>query len=390
MSNLSELDMTAADNNGAPPNGAPEGMLAGKVNDVIRELMSAIAKYYQDQRGSLTTAGSGNAYTLTTNQTHTALSDQSILCFRVDRANTDNVTLNVDGLGAKYLYKGSPLHEYESGELKAGQMLVAVYNPTGDHYEVIGPQNPVPVGYKHGLICSNGSDADHDLNITAGSCCDDDGTGVIVLAGALAGKQLDAAWAAGAAAGMLDAGSIALDTTYHIFAIRNPTTGAVDALASTSASSPTMPSGYTQKRRIHSVMTDASANIYAFWRVGDHVWWAAEGSDQIGGGEQTAAITRQLETLNKIPAGVRVRPIVQVELEVDGEWTIYAMGPPDDATGSNDLTFTVSAAANRTEVCVTLPFYCNTSAQVYHSLNDGTDDLDVYVRGYVDDLDRMQ
>ena len=46
----------------------------------------------------------------------------------------------------------------------------------------------------------------------------------------------------------LDAGSIASNTWYYIYAILNPTTLATGFLASTSASSPTLPSGFTKFR----------------------------------------------------------------------------------------------------------------------------------------------
>ena len=109
------------------------------------------------------------------------------------------------------------------------------------------------------ITISNGTDTDHDIDFTAGNFQFDDGTGQAV-ATALT-KQIDASWVAGDNAGGLDTGTVAADTTYYCFAIYNPATQTSDFLFSTSSSSPTMPSGYTKKKRIASLLTDGSSNI---------------------------------------------------------------------------------------------------------------------------------
>jgi hypothetical protein len=130
----------------------------------------------------------------------------------------------------------------------------------------IGGQSLLP----QQITISNGTDADHDIDFTAGNFNFDDGSGQAV-ATALT-KQLDAAWVAGDNAGGLDTGSVATDTTYYCFAIYNPATQTSDFLFSTSSSSPTMPSGYTKKKRIASLLTDGSGNIrngnYTFFDSG--------------------------------------------------------------------------------------------------------------------------
>lgn len=70
-------------------------------------------------------------------------------------------------------------------------------------------------------------------------------------------------------AGGLDTGSIAANTWYYIYAIKNLITGATAGLASTSNSSPTMPSGYTKKRRIGTARSDSSSKIRPFYCWGD-------------------------------------------------------------------------------------------------------------------------
>ncbi len=60
----------------------------------------------------------------------------------------------------------------------------------------------------------------------------------------------------------LDAGSLANSTWYHMWVISNGTT--VAGLLSTSATAPTMPSGYTYKMRVGTVTTNGSAQFIPF------------------------------------------------------------------------------------------------------------------------------
>ncbi|BAQ16903.1 hypothetical protein [Methyloceanibacter caenitepidi] len=141
MSNVSEWAVAAGNNDASPPDGAPEGMARSAVNDVMREMMAALARWYQDTRpSSLVTAGTGNAYTLTTNQGHTTLTDIPVTSFRVDRANTGAATLNIDGLGAKPWKKRAGL-AYASGGLIPDQLVTVAYNATADRFETVGGQS---------------------------------------------------------------------------------------------------------------------------------------------------------------------------------------------------------------------------------------------------------
>ncbi len=66
----------------------------------------------------------------------------------------------------------------------------------------------------------------------------------------------------------LDAGSIAIDTWYAIWAFAKPD-GTVTAAASTSFSAPALPSGYTMSAYLGAVQTiHASATLYGTWQLG--------------------------------------------------------------------------------------------------------------------------
>ena len=125
-----------------------------------------------------------------------------------------------------------------------------------------------------GLHTSNGADASHDIDITTGAATDSTNASVLVLGTAIT-KQIDASWSVGTAAGGLDTGSVTTSTWYAIWLIKRSDTGVVDALFSTSFSSPTMPTNYDYKRYIGAVLTDGSSNIYGYTQTGNSFWWDA-------------------------------------------------------------------------------------------------------------------
>lgn len=134
--------------------------------------------------------------------------------------------------------------------------------------EFLGPKR-----YITGLTMTNNvSDSNNDIDIAAGECVDTTGVYLMILATGLT-KRLDANWTAGNNGGGLDTGSKANSTSYYVFLIRNLTTGAVDALFSASATSPTMPVGYTVSRRIGIILTNGSGNLNQFSQTGNRYSW---------------------------------------------------------------------------------------------------------------------
>lgn len=114
-----------------------------------------------------------------------------------------------------------------------------------------------------GLILSNDTDTDHDINITAGQSRDSTDISLLELSTEIT-KQIDATWAVGDDAGGLFSGSVAVDTWYHVFLIRKDSDGSIDAGFDTSVSAANIPGGYTAFRRIGTILTDGSSNILAF------------------------------------------------------------------------------------------------------------------------------
>lgn len=101
MSEVQSWSSTAASNNSASPDGWPESMAPSGINNSARENMAAIARWYKDGNGSLSSAGSSNAYTLSPNRTVSAYAAGIDFLFLANHANTGAATLNVSSLGAK-------------------------------------------------------------------------------------------------------------------------------------------------------------------------------------------------------------------------------------------------------------------------------------------------
>tara|TARA_R110000868_G_scaffold100252_1_gene275745 strand:- start:117 stop:1325 length:1209 start_codon:yes stop_codon:yes gene_type:complete len=111
-------------------------------------------------------------------------------------------------------------------------------------------------------IANNATDANNDIDFSAGNFQFSDGTGIASLYALT--KRLDASWVAGTNQGGLFSGAKANSTWYHCFAIYNPTSGVVDCGFDTSVSAANIPSGYTKYKRVGSIRTDGSGNILGF------------------------------------------------------------------------------------------------------------------------------
>jgi hypothetical protein len=73
----------------------------------------------------------------------------------------------------------------------------------------------------------------------------------------------------------LDTGSVAANTWYAVFVIYNPTTRTTAALLSTSATAPTLPSGYTYSTRLGWMRTDGSSHFLRALQVGRRAQYVA-------------------------------------------------------------------------------------------------------------------
>lgn len=270
-----------------------------------------------------------------------------------------------------------------------GMLLIARLSETAKmKWEVVDFASLVPSayppGHRYGLTLSNNaSDATNDIDIATGSARDSTGAVSMTLASALT-KRLDAAWALGTNQGGLDTGSIA-NATYFVWLIKNTSTGDVDALFSLSASSPTMPSGYSYKRRIGAIIR-ASATIRPFVQDGNHFSLVTPVTE-INGVDPgaTTAITR---TLTGVPIGIRVKGYFTHGNNIGasssvGVWlTDLSTTDITPASTYNNLWTTLSQVSSTTVVALT-----NTSGQIRtrHSYRDASTLYFLVTQGW-DDL----
>lgn len=128
------------------------------------------------------------------------------------------------------------------------------------------------VGYR-GLFVRNDSGTPNDVVTATFDALSVDGT---VVKGTPGSPVTLSGNITVAGAGGLDTGSQANSTWYYIFVIYNPTTGGSTLLLSVSSHSPTMPSGYTKKRRVGAVRNNSSGNFVRFRQTDSYVSIANE------------------------------------------------------------------------------------------------------------------
>jgi len=160
--------------------------------------------------------------------------------------------------------------------------------------------------YLAGLTMSTAG-ASATMSIAAGQSADSTNAVLMTLT---AIAKTTSAWAVGTATGGIDTGAIANNTWYHFYVIRRPDTGVVDVVFSLSATSPTLPTNYTQFRRIGSGRTNGSAQWTSFVQYADSFLWLSPVLDISAGNPGTAAVTRTLTT----PTGVVTKAVMNVNL----------------------------------------------------------------------------
>jgi len=133
MSEVQSWSGTAASNNSASPDGFPENMAPSGINNSARENMAAIARWFKDGNGSLTSGGSSNAYTLSPNRTISAYAAGVDFLFTANHANTGAATLNVSSLGVKDIRdrNGSAL---VGAEISSGAMVYVSYDASNGYF----------------------------------------------------------------------------------------------------------------------------------------------------------------------------------------------------------------------------------------------------------------
>lgn len=214
-------------------------------------------------------------------------------------------------------------------------------------------------GFITGLTLSNGTDANNDIDIAIGRCRDSADSTFMTLASTLT-KQLDAAWAAGTNAGGLFSGTKANSTWYHVFLIRNPTTGVVDGGYSTSATAADRNAAYTQYRLLGAIYCDSGGNIKGFNQIGDLFNWKVIVSDKSWG--SIGSTSRQLLTVICPPFSIGKFEIMD-QLNVAGSsfYWVLSSNVTDYAPSSENNAMQTNSSYTHV---YTSPIYVDTNRQI--------------------------
>lgn len=210
------------------------------------------------------------------------------------------------------------------------------------------------------------------LDIAAGQVASDDNTTMMILS---AFKKTLGSWQAGTGNGALDAGVLSPSTWYNVFVIENTTGSVVDILMSVSATAPTLPSGYTKKRRIGSIATNASSNINAFVQNGDQFLWPTPFFDIPG-----TSVSNGLYALST-PFGVIVNALLYGETTGNGP-AIIINSPSQNAETPSTYNCTALALSGENNYSVSIR--TNLSSQIRIGVSAGTNILYLRTSGWID------
>jgi hypothetical protein len=398
-------------------------------DNYTRSMMSHMKGFALDLGSANTVGGTADVITVTLASAPSALVDGMRFTFNASAANTGATTLNVtpaggSAFGAKKLMKWEAGSEAElsANEIPAANALIEViYDSARDSangaFMKIGSSvaaattsaagivelataaealtgtdatravTPAglyfPTGHLYGLTLSNnGTDATNDIDIAAGTARDSTDTVNMILASALT-KRLDAAWAVGSGNGGLDTGSIA-DTTYYIWLIKRSDTGVVDALFSTSASSPTMPANYDYKRRIGSILRSGGA-ILPFRQSGDRFYLVSPVRNTSA---LSVGTSRSLVTTTAPPNTLGLFQVTLYRVAGVAVALVQSTFETDVAPGSTPGSSIASPVANE-QVSGEFQKQVDSSSQIALRSNFASSLMDVYTTGWVDTRGRV-
>ena len=209
------------------------------------------------------------------------------------------------------------------------------------------------------------------VRIEPGCCRSDDDTTDLVL------TANEDAVITSSGAGGLDTGSESSSTSYHIWLIYNPGTLDYAAMISLSSTSPTMPSGYTKKRRVGSFYNSPGGSVADFrveeyhglrWVIYDEYWTVLSSGSSTG-----------WTTVSCSPECPDTSRMVWINAIVDNFGTTGARLNENGASTSFPIRVRGYNYASHMSM---LPM--DASQQIDYRVDAGSDDLYLYVMGYLE------
>lgn len=239
-----------------------------------------------------------------------------------------------------------------------------------------------PFLYMNGLLLSNDATTPNTkLDVAAGICRDSNNIMDINLGNYLGLSGVGTAnsatvinFAVNGANG-LDIGSIAASTFYYIFVIADSSAkNQPAAMASLSATAPTLPFGYDSIRLIGCCLTDGSSHILAYYTSGStaqrYFQWDAPIAVTV-----TASGTSNTYSAMDLTTGVPVSKFGKVSIKY--KWTNNAPADalnftPTGATGDFETVLGIAAGVAQEDNFVILPLLASSKPEISYKTSAGT------------------
>jgi hypothetical protein len=207
-----------------------------------------------------------------------------------------------------------------------------------------------------------------------------DETNLVLLSSITKNIQSSGAWAAGSGNNGLFTGALAASTWYHVFVIRNTTTGAVDAGFDTSPTAANIPSGWVAYRRVGAVSTNVSSVILPFAQNGNEFRYITPTDILNNVGVGVAA-----NVVVTVPQGIACRAKLGLYLDVQAtalSVAVFAVGEADRTGARYAQVVASSAGGQAAEIYV----MTDTSRQVVVKATNAAIPSGFYLqtRGYFD------
>ncbi len=117
-----------------------EGMAPSAMNDSARSMMASVAKFRDDNNGTIATSGTTSAFTAVTNQIEGSLTAGYTVTVQMHATNETAATLAVDGLAAAPMQTAAGI-PVRLGQFPAGSIQRFTYSSTGTGQWIVNGRN---------------------------------------------------------------------------------------------------------------------------------------------------------------------------------------------------------------------------------------------------------
>ena len=313
----------------------------------LDQLAIASARYSSGGQ-FFTDSGTANAYVLTpvspfkspvSSGAGEGYFNGMIIIFRAGNANSGASTINVNSAGVKNLKKADGT-DVATGDILTTRDVSFRYN--GTNFIKVENVNPATstiqgISYinKPVTLVNDGISITDTIGFNPGTFITSSGSQIYLP---IIRKKIQASgvWTAGDTNNGLDTGARVANTFYRTFVIQNNTSGAYDILFSLSATSPTVPSGYTNLGIMdYALIRTNSSNIIAISK-----WDANNKKLVLGAGQQITFVNSTAGSGNALfvnttePLEFDVKLTISLTSAGFSDFAVY--GSEQDGTIPND------------------------------------------------------